>query len=190
MRALWCAVTLLAATTAAAEPITFDRCGETPEARVVRRGDVVRIDCDRAVVLNTRKLAEAEDAKAEVAKLRGIDTVKEERIANLKDQLAAQADAIVVLKQASATRDESYQVVLASFHQADQLVAQSVKNTGDALALARATRRTSYLTAALTGAAAGGLGGLQISDSGGGFAVGAAVGALAGFGLTWLLLPR
>jgi len=184
----WLALAVMAvmvvATSARADK-GFTDC-TTRRELLLDRGESLKVNCDRALVLNPVAYKELLDQRASLEKLPGL--VDESR-KNHEALVAKQQQLIAELKGMNETQGRYYEALRAKYVEVDKIAVESVENTRTALRLAQGARLSSYLTAGVLGGLGGGLGGSQVGGRGG-MEIGAGVllGALAGVGINWALL--
>ncbi|HEY6098562.1 MAG TPA: hypothetical protein VIW03_03990 [Anaeromyxobacter sp.] len=166
-------------------PIVFDVC-EKPAVSILKEGDTALVRCKEVAIANARYFAGLEAERAAMAD--ALALLKQGKA--IDQDIAKQLDAkIAAYQRIEVIQNASYDRLKASFDALAVQTKDSVDNTRQALKLVHRTALAGLVASGLTGAAAGGLAGLQVRNEGGAFAIGAAAGAVAGLALNWWLLP-
>jgi uncharacterized coiled-coil protein SlyX len=158
-------------------------CDE-PHYAIVKKGQSLTVGCDFVLVLNDRQVAKiTRQGETTGAMLK----LLEARAQASDETIATQAQIISELKHLLAVEEASYQKLREQYQRADSLALAATRNTEEALSLAKRARYAGWFSSALVGGVAGGVAGLQRNESGGRAASLAAVGAVIGFGVSWLI---
>lgn len=178
-------LTLAASTALAQAPKTFTDCS-AHEEMPLQRGDLLKVNCDLAVVLSPVAYGHLVDQREQLKKLPVVWDETRQAYVALQDQQKA---LINELKGMNQLQNSYYDALRDKYGQVDKIAVESVENTRAALRLARGARLSSYVTAGLLGGVGGGLTGSQVGSGGKiGIVLGAGAGALVGIGINWGLL--